>query len=339
MHILVVAAGSAGRRHARNLAAAVGARISCVDPREDRLQQAKAEVPGVVHLCRTLEEALGRESRYDGAVVASPPVFHHAQGLALIERRLPLLLEKPPTMDLVSTLALRDAATAARVPVLLGYTYRWWPPFVELQHRLQAGAIGTPRHARMVMSAHLADWHPWERYEDFFMASREQGGGALLDESHFVDLMLRLFGQPESLFGRVERLSALEISSDDNVDVLAAYAGGLRVSIHLDLYGRPHERSVTIAGDGGTLQALFDPPRVQVAKDAAGTWDATLLACERNDMFVAEAREFAELVRGALPRARCTLDDGVAVMRCIEAIRLSHARRAVQGLDGPAVPR
>lgn len=339
MHILVVAAGSAGRRHARNLATALGARVSCVDPRDDRLQQAEAEVPGIVHRCHTLEEALACEPRYDGAVVASPPVFHHAQALALLARRVPLLLEKPPTMDLVSTLALREAAAVARVPVLLGYTYRWWPPFIELRRRLKAGAIGTPRHARMVMSAHLADWHPWERYEDFFMASREQGGGALLDESHFVDLMLWLFGEPESLFGRVERVSRLDISSDDNVDVLAAYADGLRVSIHLDLYGRPHDRSVTIVGDDGTLQALFDPPRVQEARDAAGAWDTTAVACERNDMFVAEAREFVDLVRGVVGRARCTLDDGVAVMRCIEAIRLSHARLAVQGLTGPAVRR
>jgi predicted dehydrogenase len=40
------------------------------------------------------------------------------------------------------------------------------------------------------MSAHLADWHPWERYQDFFMAQAALGGGALLDESHFLDLML-----------------------------------------------------------------------------------------------------------------------------------------------------
>ena len=28
------------------------------------------------------------------------------------------------------------------------------------------------------MAAHLADWHPWEAYQDWFMVDAAQGGGA-----------------------------------------------------------------------------------------------------------------------------------------------------------------
>ena len=69
-----------------------------------------------------------------------------------------------------------------------------WLEFYSEGGEEEANAVGGLRHARFVMSAHLADWHPWERYQDFFMASRDQGGGALLDESHFIDLMLWFFG-------------------------------------------------------------------------------------------------------------------------------------------------
>ena len=63
------------------------------------------------------------------------------------------------------------------------------------------------------------------------MARREMGGGALLDESHWIDLMLWLFGMPSRVSGRIEKISDLEIDSDDNVDLLFAYDAGPRVSI------------------------------------------------------------------------------------------------------------
>lgn len=308
--------------------------LSCVDPRADRLAQARQELSAVQGLYRSLEEAFSAGTTLDGVVVASPPKCHVDQTIAALERGLPVLLEKPISTDLASAVRLEEAVRSAStpVPVLLGYTYRWWPPLVELRQRLQRGVLGPVRHARCVMSAHLADWHPWERYQDFFMASRELGGGALLDESHFLDLMLWYFGMPEALIGRVERLSSLEIETDDNVDVIARYPDGLRVTIHLDLYGRPHEKSITVVGEQGTLQCLFDPNVLRQSSEASGRWDVTTYPCERNDMFLAEARSFLELVAGGVgTRPACTVKEGVQVLQCVEAVRQSTQEgRAVE---------
>ena len=134
------------------------------------------------------------------------------------------------------------AERESAVPVLLDYTWRWWPPLARVKDLLRGGAVGPLRHVQFHMSAHLADWHPWEPYQQFFMASAAQGGGALLDESHWIDLMVWLFGSPAHLIGRVEKISDLDIDSDDTVDALVVYPNGLRISIHLDLYGRPHEK-------------------------------------------------------------------------------------------------
>lgn len=327
--VLVVGTGSAGRRHARNLLG-LGARVSCFDPRPDRLEQARQELTGLLDASGDWRAALSRP--IDAAVVASPPAVHVEQALELLERGAAVLLEKPVSPDLAGALRLAQAVRDARAPLLLGYTYRWWPPLLELRKRLTEGVLGMPRHARFVMSAHLADWHPWERYQDFFMASREQGGGALLDESHFLDLALWLFGMPEAVIGRVEKLSSLEITSDDNVDALLVYAGGLRVGIHLDLFGRPHERSLTVVGEAGTLQCLFEPNRLRQGGSADGPWHETAFGCERNDMFVSVAREFLE-VAGGSGRPTCTVEDGVRVLRCVEALRRSHTEGRLVPLD------
>ena len=333
--IVIVGTGSAGRRHAQNLTR-LGAAVLCYDPRPDRLAQAGQDIPRLAQTIESWEHA--RETECDGVVIASPPSAHVEQALTFVERNIPVLLEKPIAPDLASALRLEDAVRASGTPVLLGYTYRWWPPLMELRRRLREGALGAVRHARFIMSAHLADWHPWERYQDFFMASQQLGGGALLDESHFLDLMLWCFGMPEAITGRVERLSRLEIETDDNVDLLAVYPDNLRVTIHLDLYGRPHEKSITVTGEQGTLQCFFEPNVLRASADAAGGWQTTPFSCERNDMFLAEAKEFLAMLRGPRQAApTCTVEDGIEVLRCVEALRQSQEQERTIRMAEPCL--
>jgi len=315
-----VGCGSVGKRHQGNLAAR-GCEVWGVDPRADRLAEAAA-VPGWQGGFEALQAALGSGGRWDGAVVGSPPSLHVDHCLALAAAGLPILLEKPvcPTLAEGERLAER----LGDHPLLLGYTYRWWPPLVELREWLAEGRIGRPLRATFTMSAHLADWHPWERYQDFFMASRALGGGALLDESHFLDLLLWLFGAPSRLFARVERLSDLEIDTDDNVDVLAAWDDGLRVSVHLDLYGRPHEKLLTVTGEEGTIRWSFEPNELALGTGPAQQWETRRWELERNDMFVGVARELLELLDGRTDLT-CTLDEGLDVLRLVEACRESSA--------------
>ena len=204
-HILIIGTGSAGKRHAQNLQG-LGCRVSCMDSRQDRLDEARTEGIDMAAGYTSLEDAL-KAGGFDGAVVASPTAFHVEQCLACLERDLPILLEKPVAPTLAEARRLGEALERGTAPLLLGYTWRWWPALKRVREHLRKGTVGTLRHVSFVMSAHLADWHPWERYQDFFMASREQGGGALLDESHWIDQMIWLAGMPRRLSGQVGKIS------------------------------------------------------------------------------------------------------------------------------------
>ncbi len=317
-HLLIVGAGSAGRRHLKNFSN-LGCRVSAVDPREDRLREAGRDCQ-LSGRYADLDHALTEES-YDAVVICSPPRVHVEQSLAAMNRGIGVFLEKPVGLDAPSAQRLLDAWRARPVPALLGYTWRWWPAILDLKSDLLSGVVGRVLHVRFVLSAHLADWHPWERYQDFFMSSRQEGGGALLDESHFIDLMLWFFGMPDAVTGSVERLSSLEIDTDDTVDARFWYPDGLRVSMHLDIYGRPHDRSITVVGDRGTMAWTYDPNRLRLGVTPAGDWTDRTYSSERNEMFVSAAREFLDVMSGR--RASCTFEDGYRVMRVIESIRES----------------
>lgn len=317
-NILIAGAGSVGQRHADNLRT-LGCKVAAVDPREDRRAAFAERFDAPVFETVTAALAAGD---FDGAAICSPTRFHVEQGIAALEAGLPLLLEKPVSMDGASAERLHAAMQAGGTPVLLGYTWRWWPPLQRVRQELADGRIGRVLNASFVMSAHLEDWHPWEPLGDFFMSDAALGGGALLDESHWLDQMLWLFGMPRRLTGRVEKISDLAISSDDNVDILAEFEDGLRVHLHLDLYGRPHRKEIRCVGSAGTLLWSETPNRIAIADGAAPDWQDIPFDCERNDMFVGVAREFLDVLKGAAPQT-CTLDEGRQVMAMIDAVRES----------------
>lgn len=320
LHILVLGAGSVGKRHMQNLKD-LGCVVSAMDPRDDRLDEA-ADGIGIAFRYRSLE-AIDNWSAFDGVVIGSPPSFHVDQAMAALGAGRPVLMEKPLSPGLADAERLEQFIQGRPdARLLLGYTYRWWPPLRDFRERLRGKGASPVLHTKFVMSAHLADWHPWERYQDFFMASRELGGGALLDESHFIDLMYWFFGMPESITARVEKLSSLDISTDDNVDIIASYGDNLRVTIHLDLFGRPHEKYIRASGENHSIEWCFDPNRIRWSGEMTDQWQEQRYDHERNDMFVAVAEEFLGIIRhGHAPS--CTLADGINVMRLIEACRAS----------------
>ena len=328
-HLVIVGTGSVGKRHAINLSA-LGCTVTCVDPRQDRLDEVAGEEVTLQAVFPSLEKAFAADGSFDAVVVASPPSFHVDQSIAALRRGKPVLLEKPVSPDLASALKLRAAVHDTKVPLLLGYTWRWWPPLLKVKDLVVQQAVGQLRHVKFTMAAHLADWHPWERYQDFFMASEALGGGALLDESHWLDLMLWFFGMPERLFAKIEKISDLEIETDDNVDILVYYPDDLRVSLHLDLYARPHEKTIQFVGENGTL--IWEPNRIKIGKGMDPEWEIEDFQYDRNDMFVAAAKEFLHVLSGA-PVQTCTIDDGAQVLNLIEAARMSSSGEKVIEID------
>lgn len=317
-HILIIGSGSIGQRHANNLSN-LGCKISCCDLRTDRLDEISSKVQ--IHKSyKSLEKAL-LENKYDGAVICTPTSFHTEQTKIIVELGIPLLLEKPISKSYDEANNLRNVIKSKQNKILLGYTWRWWKPLLEVKEMLQKKSIGKLNHVQFHMSANLADWHPWEPYQEFFMSSEKLGGGALLDESHWIDLMLWFFGEPKSLYGKVSKLSNLEIETDDNVDVICNYEG-FDITIHLDLFGRPHEKFIRFIGEKGTIYWSAEPNHILISENMNHVWDEKKFSIERNDMFISIAKDFISFIDEEV-NPSCTYEDGIKVMSIVEAIRKS----------------
>ena len=83
------------------------------------------------------------------------------------------------------------------------------PVVLKIQSLIKKKAIGKVIFAIAECGFYLPNWHPWEDYRKFYMAHKNQGGGVLLDTSHEINYLQRLFVKVKSIQGIVGKFSNL----------------------------------------------------------------------------------------------------------------------------------
>lgn len=263
----------AGPVHLRLLRRRRGVRVVGVaDPAPDA--RAVAERTGVRAVADPLELL---EDGAVGAVVVCAPTGAHAElGLAALERRKHLYLEKPLATSVEDGRRLVDAAGQAGVVAAVGFNHRFHPLHRRARALLASGAVGTVRaiqtaFCQPVEARRLA---PWRR-------SRAAGGGVLLDlASHQVDLVRWLLADEivsagavleseasEHDTARVELLTARGVAVTGLFSYRAARCDVLRIVgtagvLELDRYA-PALRLSLSRGDAGDVRRRRDPPAWQ----------------------------------------------------------------------------
>ena len=266
MKFLCIGAGSIGKRHLRNLLA-IGVKpedLAASDPREDR--RAEVAAMGITSLHETYEHALD-SSDFDAAIVCSPTNLHIPQAIDLAQRGIHILMEKPLGHNLDGADELAAVVARNKITVLMAYIFRFSPLTTKVRELLDAGAIGKVLYVRGEFSEYLPDWHPYEDYRSFYMAEKSQGGGSILDQSHIMDLVHHLFGGFESVHALNGNLSSLEVRSDDYSELTIRLKSGAVASIHTDMFGRDHVKTLEVKGETGNilwnstenLVTLYDP--------------------------------------------------------------------------------
>ena len=149
LRVAVLGVGMMGADHVARLHSRIsGAQVVVVsDAFTEKAEQVAAEVPG----CRVVADPLAAigDPEVDAVLIATPGQFHEGQVLACIDRGIPVLCEKPLTMDAESSLALvraedAFAARTGRRLVQVGFMRRFDPRYEALKRELDDGGVGRP---------------------------------------------------------------------------------------------------------------------------------------------------------------------------------------------------
>lgn len=321
---------------------------------------------GVPAAYESLDAMLAHES-LDAVVIVTPNRHHHAMAMAALDRGLHVLCEKPLAMSATEAAEMAGAARRAGVVTMVPFTYRFMPVSRYVKELVDEGWIGTPYHLN------LRYYSGYGRNGDYMWRfdTGEAGGGTSADlGSHWTDIARWLFGDVAAVTAVLGRSlargprpdgAAFE-PADDQGMILLEFVNGARGSIHVSSVayepsplGQLHQWEMH--GSGGTLHATCDWDRVQRVDGCRDGEPAIrelpipdrLLRGLRRDTvehtYKDTFRETDAMARGfvsaiaAGTRVRPDFEDGLAVQRILDAMRISarEGRRVpLDEIDGAA---
>jgi myo-inositol 2-dehydrogenase/D-chiro-inositol 1-dehydrogenase len=138
-NICLVGAGRIGRIHAGNLRISPRLRLKYVCD----IDSESAERLAAAMACEAapIQAALD-DADVEGVVIASSTDSHHELIADCIERRLPILCEKPLDLDFGRASESAELARQAGVPLFLGFNRRFDPSFSRIHHEIRSGRFG-----------------------------------------------------------------------------------------------------------------------------------------------------------------------------------------------------
>ncbi len=248
--VCLVGFGRISRRHVESLLELSGVAeiVAVVEIKDDRRSQAR-DLLGVP-VYASIQQFKDSDVECDLIAVLVDSGSHFAVSQELLDLQVPVLMEKPLCLGREHAVRMVDSYAAAGVPLFVVKQNRLNPPVKALTDSLVAGELG-----RLLFVTASVMWSRTPDYylEDEWRMHRETDGGVIWNQaSHYVDLVVQVMGEIESVFAHgTNFLSPAE--TEDTVFALFRSMSGAQGSLNATTAVRPvnFEGTITVAGERG----------------------------------------------------------------------------------------
>lgn len=289
-----------------------------------------------------------KHETFDVVIVGTPPATHLSIAQEEVADRPPkiLLIEKPlshPNSDDIQ--AFLAAAAGSNTRILVGYNQRHKPnthKFLEIARRKSLGKL-TGLQSHMLESWDgILKAHFWMKSEkDSYLAFAEQGGGALLEHSHALNLLLYFAselgqGQAKSVQAEIEWIDHDAGRYDRDSRLLITFESGLVGEVRQDLHTWPAKKeAVATFEHGQVLWAMNEgiDSVVEISQDGSELerWD---FPKTRPDDFRGEIEHVQSLLSNPGMNSSIDLAEGLSVME----VALSALESSASGTPSLVTP-
>jgi predicted dehydrogenase len=344
----IIGYGLAGRFfHAPLIAATEGLVLATVvTSSPERQAQVSREHPDA-QVRDSAGELWQAASDHDLVVIATPNRAHAPLAREAIDRRLPVVVDKPLALTSGEAVELIVRAERASTLLTVFQNRRWDSDQLTLARLLAEDRLGTV----LRYESRFERWRPSASAESWRDESPpEIGGGQLLDlGSHLVDQALVLFGPVTHVYGEVEAVRGA--AGDDDAFVALRHAQGAISHLRASAITAAPGPRLRVLGTKAAfvvrdLDGQEDALRAGVRPDQSSDWgsepetrwgqlvagdESVAVPSERGDW----PRFYALLVRALRDGSPPPVDphDAVTTLEVIEAARRSSASRQVVALS------
>jgi predicted dehydrogenase len=295
MKILVIGAGSIGRRHINNLNLLGYGDIDVVDISDANLDHIKKNFK-VKETFNDFKDASLSKS-YDIAFILTPPIYHIPMALELARKGIDLFIEKPLGHNLEHVDELINAKEENNLIIMVGYNQRFNFGMRKLKSYIEEGILGKIYYIRAEVGQYLPDWRAWQDYRKSYTAIKELGGGIILDGSHEIDYVMWLAeSKIKELKSIYDKVSNLEIDVEDIAEVILRFENDVIASIHLNMIERGYNRYCKIVGEKGSIKWIFKDNSLEFFEDDSKELITKKYEIDQNHSYLEELKHFLSCV-------------------------------------------
>ena len=318
MRLGLVGAGAIARAYVGAIAGLSSARLVAVADTDRGAAEALAGEAGAKAFGSHQE--LADLGTCEAVIVATPPVTHAPIVIDLVSRALPVLCEKPLSVDLESAIRMTRAATENGVILSMASKFRFVDDVIRAQEMVASGEIGTPMMLENVFTGVSDMSKRWNTNPGI------SGGGVLIDNgTHSVDIVRYFLGQITEVLA-VPGPRMQPVTVEDSVTLMARTQGGAQATIETS-WSLHKDRTAFIAvyGTQGAIEVGWKGSRIR--RQRTGTWEAFGTGYDKFAAFARQIDHFVGVLRGedrTLPDAH----DALASVSVIQAAYRSISRGA-----------
>lgn len=329
----VVGFGKLGLLHAGLLNGLTGSRLVAVVEPSRAISAAISQNFPDVEVFDSVSD-LVTAGKVDLVVVATPTGSHVEIATKLVERQIPVFIEKPLATNSSQVQPLTEALAKSWVPNMVGYMGRYIDTYRHAKSLMELDVLGKVQMVRssMYIEQLLRAGSGW-RYDP-----AESGGGVLITQnSHVIDKLLWLFGDVLQVSGNVSGFVSRTV--EDHAHAYFAFASGAVGYLDASWSAR-HFRTPTITihaqGENGTLDVSDDEVRLFL-DDAVSEYHAGWTTWRTPDLFEAVpldiggpqyTRQMVDFLAAVRSRSPLQSDvmSALKVQRVIDAVYQSALR-------------
>ncbi len=247
--------GAWGAHHARAIGETPGAQLVAIAARSDASQKAASEACPGAEIVDDYRRLLDRQD-IDAVDIVVPTYLHEEMACAALRAGKHVLLEKPMTASVVSSLNILHAARDNGRKLALGFELRMSNLWGRVKSMIDRGAIGEPQYCLIEL------WRkPYRLGSNGWRYDISRVGNWILEEPiHFFDLArwyLGSLGEPTHVTARAKARDNSRPELTDNFSAMMDFAGGAYAVISQTLSGFEHHQVAKVTGSDGSLWASW----------------------------------------------------------------------------------
>ena len=284
------------------------------------------------------------KSDIDAICIETPPVTHNHLIKKSIDRKIPIICEKPFVLNEDDAATIINKVEETKIFACINHQLRFHPNIIKLRKLIQGGELGMIRHVEL--NHHSSQKFNVTNFNDWWFNESSGGGQLNALGSHFIDLVIYLFGDISKVYGNLEsyyenksKLTEnycslfLKLNNGISCNITSSSATSSDIGLNLLVSG---SKKKVIMSNFNKL-TLFNDQENVLGEDIS-THDSLLgkeiigLNPWRTSL-VYHLSHIRDVLQNNVDYGGCTFKDGLKVLKVINAVKLSNDLRKEIEID------